>query len=356
LPQLSKISARMIASPPPRRLVLTAAALLTGVVGWIDYATGSELTFFPFYALPILMVVLSAGREAGHRAAVLTVLVWCLALYGGHPYQTYWGIVFAMASRYCFFALVVVASASVIEQRFSDRERIAMLERTRELETEVSRAGEKEQQRIGRELHDGLCQNLAGIAALSTTLARKLNTGDDPKLSAEAAEIAHLLHEAISEARDLARGLSLSGGIQDRLADALRGLALNVEKRFRVECEVEIAEGLPRLLPEVKMHLLRIAQEAVRNAIVHGETPRVEIRMERRGRGATLSIRDFGVGLPEDAPENVGMGRRTMRERARLLGGVLEMRRNEPQGTIVACHFPLAGNAVGIEGVVHESS
>ena len=107
--------------------------------------------------------------------------------------------------------------------------------RRKRLERELIEADDREKERMGRELHDGLCQNLAGIAALSATLARKLAGRGDPAAAAAAAEITALLQQAIGDARDLARGLNAGGLAQMGLAAALEVLAANVEAQRLVE-------------------------------------------------------------------------------------------------------------------------
>jgi two-component system sensor kinase FixL len=207
-------------------------------------------------------------------------------------------------------------------------------------ERERIEAGDRERQRLGRELHDGLCQNLAGIAALSATLARKLATRNDPAQAA-AAEITVLLQQAIGDARDLARGLSAGGVAQMGLAAALEALAANVEALHPVACAFACDRHFPRLDPAVEAHLYRIAQEALSNAVAHGRGSRIGVSLRLRDREAGLHIRDNGVGILRGAVGVAGMGLDTMDYRARLIGARLQVRRAAPRGTLVACTFPL---------------
>jgi two-component system sensor kinase FixL len=207
-------------------------------------------------------------------------------------------------------------------------------------ERERIEAGDRERERLGRELHDGLCQNLAGIAALSATLARKLAARNDPAQAA-AAEIALLLQQAIGDARDLARGLSAGGVAQMGLAAALEALAANVEALHPVTCAFACDRHFPRLDPTVEAHLYRIAQEAVSNAVAHGRGSRIGVSLCFRDREATLRIHDNGVGIPRGAAGVVGMGLDTMDYRARLIGACLQLRPAAPRGTLVALTFPL---------------
>lgn len=199
----------------------------------------------------------------------------------------------------------------------------------------------RERERLGRELHDGLCQSLAGIAALSAALSRSLAVNADPAGAATAAEIARLLNQTIGQARDLAHGLGPIGRDAACLTDALETLAGNIRHLFRVSCTLECDRFGPWLGCETESHLYRIAQEAVRNAIAHGRADRIDISLTRDvGKGA-LNIRDNGVGLPEDIRMSGGSGLRTMDYRARAIRGSFKAVRHPPRGTLVTCIFPL---------------
>jgi PAS domain S-box-containing protein len=202
---------------------------------------------------------------------------------------------------------------------------------------------DRERERMGRELHDGLCQTLAGIAALGSTLSRRLAASSESATSAMAAEIATLLNESIVHARDLARGLGPVGLNEAGLDGALEALTVNVRNQFRVSCTLECDRPLLLPRPTVASHLFRIAQEAVSNAIAHGKADRIEISLGSTGEQGLLGITDDGVGMPVEAPTPEGAGLHTMAYRARLIGGRLEVRPRTPQGTVVTCAFPLPG-------------
>jgi PAS domain S-box-containing protein len=213
--------------------------------------------------------------------------------------------------------------------------------RQKQLEREIIEVADREKERLGRELHDGLCQTLAGIAALSATLSRRLVATSDFDGSAAAARIARLLSEAIGEARQLSHGLGPIGLQGGDLAAALHGLARNVRQLFRISCTFESEDPFPRLRHEVAAHLFRIAQEAVSNALTHGRADRIEISLGGTDVEGLLSVHDNGVGLPDDARQSAGMGVHTMTYRARLIGGSLDVRRLAPRGTAIICAFPL---------------
>jgi len=207
---------------------------------------------------------------------------------------------------------------------------------------------DRERERLSRELHDGLCQSLAGIAALGSTLSKKLAANSDSAGSAMAAEIATLLNESIIQARDLAHGLGPVGLNEAGLDGALETLALGVRHLFRVTCTFQCDRPCIRPRPEAASHIVRIAQEAVNNAIAHGKADRIEISLGSKDERGLLSIKDNGVGMPEEAPTE-GIGLHTMAYRARIIGGSLEVRRRASHGTAVTCTFPLSGVPDGRE-------
>jgi signal transduction histidine kinase len=185
-----------------------------------------------------------------------------------------------------------------------------------------------------------LCQNLAGIAALSASLSRKLAAGSEPA-AVEAAEITRLLNETIGQARDLARGLNPVGLEQTGLAAALEALASNVQALYRVFCRFQCNRPFLRLGSEVETHLFRIAQQAVNNAITHGRARRIDISLSFRGRKGFLSIRDDGIGIPAKTLKGKVIGLHTMAYRSRLIGAPVQVQRRARRGTAVTCRFPL---------------
>ncbi len=194
--------------------------------------------------------------------------------------------------------------------------------RRKRLERELIEAGDREKERMGRELHDGLCQNLAGIAALSATLARKLAARDDPAAAAAAGD--HRIAAAGDRRRPRPGARPQPGGLaQMGLAAALEVLAANVEALHPVTCAFACDRRFPRLDPAVEAHLYRIAQEAVSNAVAHGRGSRIGVSLRLRDGQGSLRIRDNGAGIPRDASAVAGIGLDTMDYRARLIGASL---------------------------------
>jgi len=219
---------------------------------------------------------------------------------------------------------------------------IDITERKR-LEKAVLEISAREQQRIGRDLHDGLGQHLTGIAFLSKVLEQKLREKELPE-AAEAQKIVGLVNEAINKTRELSRGLLPVVSQAHGLMTALRQWAGEVEDLFHVSCRFHCNE--PVLISDVNKatHLYHIAQEAVNNAIKHGRPQRINISLWSANGEGTLLVADNGLGIQESPANRTGMGLNIMGYRARMVGGSLEVRPNPGGGTAVTCIFPLGSS------------
>jgi signal transduction histidine kinase len=221
------------------------------------------------------------------------------------------------------------------------------------LDREILEIAHRERERLGRELHDGLCQSLAGVAALASALSKSLAANDELGPAAAAAEITRLLHQAIGEARDLARGLSPIGLSCAALPDALEVLARSVNRAYGISCSFTCDRTCSEFRRETEAHLLRIAQEAVHNAITHGRADQIDISLESVDGSGLLSICDDGVGLFEEYRNHGGIGLHTMDYRARAIGGSLTLARRPHGGTVVACAFHVTATPDLLEGAEH---
>lgn len=210
------------------------------------------------------------------------------------------------------------------------------------LEREILEAAEREQRRIGQDLHDGLGQQLTGIGFMTETLSHRLQQMGHP-LAGDAAKITSLLGEAIEQARGLAHGLYPVEPQPDGLAHALRKLCDSVGRAYKVQCSLRDGRVPPFADRTVPTHLFRIAQEAVSNAIRHGKARHIRIALTADRSGVALRVRDDGKGFAGDVvdsgPPIAGIGLRTMTHRAHLIGGILTVRQRKP-GVEVLCRLP----------------
>ena len=205
------------------------------------------------------------------------------------------------------------------------------------LEKEVLDVSNREQHRIGHDLHDGISQQLTGIALLCKALQRRLAANDVPEAS-EASQIEELVDDAIAQTRSLARGLAPVQLEEGGLSAALEELALGVERRYSVRCRLRWDETIPIQSHAFATHLYRIAQEAVTNALKHGEPSSIAIQVVRDNGQMRLSVQDDGTGVNAGSIGD-GMGLHIMRYRARMIDATLEIRRAPERGTVVSCEW-----------------
>lgn len=321
-------------------LAVTPSVLITLIMGWIDRVTGWELSLFIFYAFPIVLAVWWEGNRAGIGIALLCGVVWWVANAATHPYETLVGFAWALINREFYFFVVVFAVAVVRRKQDDDAARIRMLEERRQLEQDIVRVSEHEQQRIGQDLHDGLCQQLAAIGCATRVLAEDLQSRQVPE-ACDAVMIEESIQQAVIEARNLARGIFPVHVDRDGLSAALSDLVRITSKFTGVSIEVEENTEIHLANPEAAMHLYRIVQEAVANAVRHGAADRIIIRLDLQDGRLEMNIEDNGSGLPQDRKSTGnGMGLRTMYYRAQSLGAQLAVKPHPKRGTIVQCLLP----------------
>ncbi len=213
----------------------------------------------------------------------------------------------------------------------------------RRLEKEILEISDREKQRFGQDLHDGLCQHLTGIKFKSTLLENKLKQ-KALRETRDAQAISELLHQAIHHARSLAQGLNPVELEAYGLMFALQQLGVHMEKMFDCRCICEFKK--PVLIHDniVAVHLYRIAQEALANAIRHGRAKHVWITLSASKDGLVLAVKDDGVGFREKPRKKSGMGLHIMHYRARMIAATLEIRKAGGGGTVVQCSLQPPSN------------
>jgi PAS domain S-box-containing protein len=212
----------------------------------------------------------------------------------------------------------------------------AAIER-RLLEEELLNASSREQQRIGQDLHDSLCQQLAGIEFQNSVLVQQL--AKTPQTQTEAARIGELIRNATKQARALARGLSPVEIEPNGLMAALNNLAINATNLFRVNCFFECPQPVLLENRTSATHLYRIAQEAIGNAVKHGRAKTIVISLKGGDEELILTMKDDGVGFSQDGRAIEGMGLRIMEYRADMIGAMLRIDSVKGEGTTVACRL-----------------
>ena len=206
----------------------------------------------------------------------------------------------------------------------------------KELEHEILAISEREQRRFGRDLHDGLGQRLTALEFFAHNLAVDLQHAA-PKLAKHAERVARELRAAVTEARQLAHGLSPVAVDAEGLMRALTELAAGVTAMAKVRCQFVCPAPVPVPGTHVATHLFRIAQEAVNNAVKYSGARRIRITLSRCDGRLKLSVDDHGKGLSSSAAPGDGMGMRVMKYRADLIGAALEISSSAKQGVRITC-------------------
>ena len=212
----------------------------------------------------------------------------------------------------------------------------------RELEQAVVNASEKVRREIGQDLHDILSSDLVAVAMKAENLQRRLQE-QNPEEAEALQPIVQTARKSAEQARNLSHALVPATLQEEHLAAALEGLCREQEDLCDMMCvfEGDREETLPAN-QETAMHMYRIAHEAVVNARRHASPEHVWARLGRDENRLVMEIRDDGPGLPDDLDEARGLGLRTMRYRANLIGATLAFESNGHDGTTVRCSLPLS--------------
>ena len=205
------------------------------------------------------------------------------------------------------------------------------------LESEILEIQETERQRIARDLHVDLGQQLTGLSFMLQTLENKL-VSKEVEESDDVNQIANFLDQAISQTRVISRQLYAEEIVATGLIPALRNLAGNINHSFGIDCRVESSETSIDLKIMALENLYRIAQEAVNNAVRHGKPEKIQILLSRENGSYCMEISDDGIGFDSTAKQN-GLGQRSIEYRARSIGGTFDIDTRDT-GCCVRCVVP----------------
>jgi PAS domain S-box-containing protein len=230
------------------------------------------------------------------------------------------------------------SAVSVILDISDRRKAHAILEdRARGLEGEILAISDREQRRLGQELHDSLCQHLTATAFMARSVALRLKKHRVIEVE-DIEKIAELINDGVTEARTIARGLHPVEMEPPGLVTALA--ALVKQPHWPVPCRLEADEEISVQDSTEALHLYRIAREAIINANKYARAREIIVRMKHSTKGIELSVIDDGVGIPANSSSGSGMGLHIMQYRARSIGARLKIKRIKPHGTRVTCYVP----------------
>ncbi len=211
------------------------------------------------------------------------------------------------------------------------------LTKQRQLEKEIVLTSTKEQQKIGRDLHDGILQELTGISFLAQLVVsnleqNKLNDINDLKM------IVQMIDDLRTKTRKFSKGLSPLTLGKLGFHAALQELVSGTQKLYKIDCSYETDLNIQIGNEEAELHLYHIAHEAMNNAAKHSSAQRIRLILEQEGDSIVLSVEDDGKGFLESGDHD-GMGIQIMKLRAGVIAADLKIHRNGNVGTVVECRY-----------------
>jgi len=209
-----------------------------------------------------------------------------------------------------------------------------------ELERRMVQTLEQQQQAIGRDLHDGVGQLLTSVRMLSENLAMRLQA-EQHELAELAHKIVRFAQEASDGVRTIYRGLTPAQLYTEDLTLALEELAYNTNALPGIRCRFETDGQVSIDDQEVKLHLYRIAQEAINNALKHAQASEIVLTLHRRDDAIELCVADNGCGLDPSRARADSLGLKTMYYRAHMIGGTLRIHAQPGEGTTICCRLPV---------------
>lgn len=215
------------------------------------------------------------------------------------------------------------------------------------LERALSDATQQEQQRLGHEIHDGLGQELTGLAYLASSLAKEAQRTNSP-MAADLFALANVASHAIQTCRNIARGVSPLTESRGSLVQSVRQIAELADAGGRARVQFRVTDNAPLTLPwESLNHLYRIAQEALNNALKHSGAQHILVTVQIEPASVRIEVADDGRGFARAGVMPTGLGLDSMRHRAAAIGGRLSVESRDPGGAVVACECPQPAGAIG---------
>jgi PAS domain S-box-containing protein len=208
------------------------------------------------------------------------------------------------------------------------------------LERQIIEVSTAEQERIGRDIHDGIGQQLTALTMLAGGIERKLSAAERPEEAKAVKTLSGHLQDTLTQARALARGLTPVEIDPEGLVAALSELTAGIQETSGVDCRLQADRTVRVSSESVAIHLYRIAQEALQNALRHGEPHKIRVRLVKEAEDLVLSVYDDGTGIQPLEERQRGLGLHIMGYRAGLTGGQLTIETPKKGGTLVTCRCP----------------
>ncbi len=223
------------------------------------------------------------------------------------------------------------------ELRAANKKLEREIQRRKGLEGEILEISDREQQRIGQELHDELCQHLTAVAFMTRAVALRLKNHRVIEFE-DLDKISELVNQGATDARNIARGLHTAEVDAAKLLPAIRDLVSR--EIWKTPCRLEVKTKLDLHDDAVASHLYRLLREAVINAHKHAQAKEIVVGISRSNGEIVFSVTDDGIGIPAGKNNRHGLGFYIMNYRARTIGARLEVKRRQRRGTRVVLYLP----------------
>ena len=214
---------------------------------------------------------------------------------------------------------------------------LGLIVERKQLQEGYTEAVWQQQRRTAQELHDGLGQRLTGLWLLGTSLSGKLKETEHSPL---ARKLADGIEETVEQIRGLAKGVFPVDLDSEGLMTALKELTEAMGSASGVACRFECPDPVLVEDNRIAMHLYRIAQEGMANALKHGKPGSVIVSLRPTEEGVQLRVEDDGTGLPTLGDRKEGSGLRIMRYRAAAMDAILKIESGSGRGTVITCLAP----------------
>lgn len=325
---------------PEKSLLSYGFAFLTSVFAglltrWTDPFLHTTY-FFEFFQAAVVLSAWYGGLGPGVVAATVSFLI--LDYYFVPPINVF-TIGPDLLRLIVFGAVAILTSALSAKLRKANRRLTKEISQRMESEKAIMEISNREQRRLGQDLHDGLSQTLAGIKLMTERVKQELKEKSAPETT-KMAVIESRLAEALTFVDTVSRGLYPVELETNGLMAALEELAVKISKVYPVVCRFQCRRPVPLHDSATANHVYRIAQEAVINAIKGGKAKRIHLKLYHRGDHVILTVADDGIGLG-NGPLRKGMGLKLMEYRTRVINGSLRFRSRPNGGTWVRSSFPV---------------
>lgn len=200
------------------------------------------------------------------------------------------------------------------------------------VEAEVLRISEVERQRFSTDLHDDICQRLAGISML----CRSYSNQENPVAKEQMVELAELISDTLQATRQYAHN-SFPVELESLgMNHSVSNLCNSFEKQSGIVCEYDWRLKNDTMFNKMqKLNIFRIIQEALHNVMKHSQATKVCVTVRKSGKSVIVQIVDDGCGIDENKSGSNGIGLNSMQYRANQIGATFELKKNVPKGTCV---------------------